>query len=72
MANDETARELRKIANLLAMKQIEGMGKGEQARVLSAVGYSNAEIAAFTGSSEGSVRAMLSERRRKAAAADEA
>jgi DNA-directed RNA polymerase specialized sigma24 family protein len=68
MASDETARELRKIANLLALKQIEGMGKGEQARVLSAAGYSTAEIAAFTGSTEGSIRAMLSERRRKVAA----
>lgn len=54
------ARELRKVANLLAVRQLEGLNKGEQARLLNAVGYTNPEIAAMVGISEGSVRAHVS------------
>jgi DNA-directed RNA polymerase specialized sigma24 family protein len=70
METDVVALELRKVANLLALRQIDGLSRGEQARVLSLAGYSNAEIAALTGSSEGSIRAMLSQGRRRAAAED--
>lgn len=69
MASDEVARELRKVANILALDHISGLNRTEQARRLMLAGYSNAEIAALTGSTEGSVRAMLSQARRRGAAA---
>jgi DNA-directed RNA polymerase specialized sigma24 family protein len=60
MESDAVVRELRKVANLLALRQTEGLNKGEQARLLNAAGYSYPEIAALVGISEGSVRAHVS------------
>lgn len=62
--NDET-RDLRKIANLLALLLTKDQAKGAAAATLSACGFTTREIAALTGSSEGSVRAMLSAGRKK-------
>jgi hypothetical protein len=52
--------ELRKIANLLALREIADMKKGEAARILNLSGFSNKEVAALLGTSEGSVRGLLS------------
>lgn len=71
METDAVARELRKVANLIAIQQLEGLNKGDQARMLNAAGFNNAEIAALTGISEGSVRAHVSQGKKRAAASDE-
>jgi DNA-directed RNA polymerase specialized sigma24 family protein len=68
MESDALALELRKIARLLALQQIAKLSKGEQARTLSAAGFSNREIASLIDTTEGSVRAMLSQSRKRAAA----
>lgn len=68
MESSDLVVELRKISRLLALQQIQKLAKGEQARVLSAAGFSNKDIAALIDTSEGSVRAMLSQGRRKATA----
>lgn len=65
MESDAVARELRKLANLLGLAQVEGMTKGEQARRLNAVGFTNAEVATLIGISEGSVRAHVSQGRKR-------
>jgi DNA-directed RNA polymerase specialized sigma24 family protein len=67
---DDAASELRKIANLMAVRQIDGLNKGDQARLLSAAGFSNGEIAALTGMSEGSIRAHISQGKKRSAAED--
>jgi DNA-directed RNA polymerase specialized sigma24 family protein len=64
------ADELRKIARLLALAQTEKLTKGEQARVLNACGFSTKEIATLAGTSEGSIRALLSQARKRAAPED--
>ena len=56
----DIASELRKIANLLALRQVTDLKKGDAAMVLSLSGFSNKEIAALLGTSEGSVRGLLS------------
>jgi hypothetical protein len=63
--DDGTRAELRKVANLLALKQIEGKTKGDQARLLSAAGFGNGEVAKLVGISEGSVRAHLSQGKKR-------
>lgn len=67
MEGDDVARELRKVANLLALRQLDGLNKGDQARLLNAAGYSNREIAALVGISEGSVRAHVSAGKKRVA-----
>lgn len=67
MEGDAVAGELRKIANLLAFRETRDLNKGERARILSTSGFSNKEIAALIGTSEGSIRALLSQARKKAA-----
>lgn len=67
MDTDVAARELRKVANLLALRQVEGLNKGDQTRLLNSVGYTNPEIAALVGISEGSVRAHLSAGKKRVA-----
>lgn len=62
------ATELRKIANLLAIRQVQNLKKGEAALVLALSGFSNKEIAALIGTSEGSVRGLLSAARKRPAA----
>lgn len=62
------ADELRRIARLLALRQVEKLTKGEQTRVLSACGFSTKEIASLIDTTEGSIRAMLSQGRKRAAA----
>lgn len=64
---DQTAVELKKIANLLALRQVADLTKGEAALVLATVGFSTREIAALLGSSEGSIRGLLSLGRKRAA-----
>jgi DNA-directed RNA polymerase specialized sigma24 family protein len=56
----DIATELRKIANLLALRQVADMKKGEAAFALNLSGFSNKEIAALLGTSEGSVRGLIS------------
>ncbi len=70
MESNEVADELRKIARLLALKQVEKFNKGEQARVLSVCGFSTKEISTLIGTSEGSIRALLSQARKRAAPED--
>jgi DNA-binding NarL/FixJ family response regulator len=71
MDDDAVSDQLRRVANLLALRQIEGKGKGEQALILNAAGFRNADIAALIGISESSVRAHLSARRRRLAGPEE-
>jgi len=56
----DVAAELRKVANLLALRHVADMKKGEAAMALNLSGFSNREIAALLGTSEGSVRGLLS------------
>jgi predicted transcriptional regulator len=63
----DVSAELRKVANLLALRQVEGMNKGDQTRVLNAAGFANDEIARLVGISEGSVRAHLSQGKKRPA-----
>jgi DNA-binding CsgD family transcriptional regulator len=56
----DIAVELRKMANLLALRQVADLKKGDAAMILSLSGFSNKEIAALIGTSEGSVRGLLS------------
>ncbi len=62
---DDIGAELRKIANLLALKQVADLKKGDAALLLSLATFSNKEIAALLGTSEGSVRGLLSVARNK-------
>lgn len=55
-----------KIANLLAMLLIKDMNKSTAAATLASSGFSNKEIAALLGTSEGSVRSFISIAKRKA------
>ena len=66
--NDAVATELRKIANLLALQQLKNLTKTDSVRVLAAVGFSTREMAALLGTTEGSIRALLSLGRKRAAA----
>lgn len=63
---EAVATELRKIANLLALGQVAKLTKGEQARVLGICGFSTKEIAALIGTTEGSIRALQSQARKRA------
>jgi DNA-directed RNA polymerase specialized sigma24 family protein len=56
----DIAVELRKIANLLALRQVADLKKGDAAMILNLATFSNKEIAALIGTSEGSVRGLLS------------
>jgi hypothetical protein len=62
---DPVAGELRKIANLLALRQVADLKKGDAAMILSLATFSNKEIAALIGTSEGSIRGLLSIARSK-------
>jgi hypothetical protein len=64
---ESIAAELKKIANLLAIREVHDMKKGEAALVLNLCGFSNREIAALIGTSEGSVRGLLSLARKRPA-----
>lgn len=55
-----------KVANLLAVLVIKDMNKSTGAAVLSTSGFTNKEIAGLLGTSEGSVRAFISQARKKA------
>jgi hypothetical protein len=65
MDSEPVLRELRKIANLLALPSIEGLNKGDQARRLNAAGFSYPEIAVLTGMSESSIRAHVSQGKKR-------
>lgn len=65
MESEGLAREVAKVANLLALKQISGLAKHEQVRVLNSSGFSTREIAQLTGMTESSVRARLSEAKKR-------
>jgi hypothetical protein len=71
MENESVARELMKIANMLAIKQLEGLNRGDQARLLNAAGFTYAEIASVTGMSQGSIRGHVSLGKKRAAAEEE-
>jgi DNA-directed RNA polymerase specialized sigma24 family protein len=62
---DSSSAQLAKIANLLALRQISGLKKGDAAVVLNLAGFSHREIAALVGTSEGSVRGLLSIARKR-------
>lgn len=57
---------LGKIANLLAVLMIKDMNKSSGAATLSTAGFTNKEIAGLLATSEGSVRALISQARKKA------
>jgi DNA-directed RNA polymerase specialized sigma24 family protein len=57
---ESIATELRKIANLLAVRQVADLKKGDAAMLLHLSGFSNRDIAALLGTSEGSVRGLIS------------
>ena len=62
---DPVAVELRKIARLLAIQQVHDLKKGEAALILNLSGFSTKEVAALLGTSEGSVRGLLSIARKR-------
>lgn len=66
---DPTLHELGKIANLLALGAVRDRPKSEAVVVLAAAGFTSQETAALIGTSDASVRAMLSQSRRPARAA---
>jgi DNA-directed RNA polymerase specialized sigma24 family protein len=65
MPESDTATELHKIANLLALRAVEEKSKGEAAMLLAACGFATKDIAALLGTSEGSVRGLVSQGRKK-------
>ena len=65
---DDVASEIRKLTNLIALMQMEGKNKGDQVRLLSSVGFTNEEIARLVGITEGSVRAHVSQGKKRPAA----
>lgn len=58
--------DLGKIANLLALMVTQEMTRSTTVTTLAACGFSNRDIAALTGSAENSIRAMLSQAKKKA------
>lgn len=62
---DETTDE-GKIANLLALMVTKEMSRSQTVITLVSCGFTTREIAALTGSAENSVRAMISQARKKA------
>jgi DNA-directed RNA polymerase specialized sigma24 family protein len=65
VSDDPMLSELKKIANLLAQRELAAGTKGQAAAVLARCGFSNREIAALIETSEGSVRALLSQGRKR-------
>lgn len=63
-ALDSVLHELRKIANLLALGAVRDRPKSEAVVLLAAAGFGSQETAALIGTSDASVRAMLSQSRR--------
>jgi hypothetical protein len=63
--DDAAAAELRKIANLIALRYTAELKKGDRIIFLATAGFPNREIAALTGSSEGSIRGFLSAYRKR-------
>lgn len=66
MAESDLATEFRKVANLMALRAVDGKSKSEAAVILSLSGFSTKDIAGLTGTTEGSVRAALSQQRKRA------
>lgn len=66
----ELAGEVRKLVNILALGLITDKAKGESAAILSAVGLSTKEIAGLLGTSENSIRALLSQSKKKGSRAE--
>jgi DNA-directed RNA polymerase specialized sigma24 family protein len=64
MPEESVSAELRKMARLLAMAAIAERTKGQAATLLARCGFANQEIALLLDTSEGSVRALLSQGRR--------
>jgi DNA-directed RNA polymerase specialized sigma24 family protein len=56
-----------RIANVLALLLTRDMNRSAAVATLNSCGFSTREIAGLVGSTEGSVRAMLSQSRKKAA-----
>jgi DNA-binding NarL/FixJ family response regulator len=63
----EEPQVLAKIANVLGLLLTRDMNRSSAVTTLSACGFGTREIAALIGSTEGSVRAMLSQSRKKGA-----
>lgn len=62
---DSVGSELSKLVRLFALQQVKDLKKGEASQLLSLAGFSNREIAALLGTSEGSVRGFLSVARKR-------
>lgn len=61
----EQSPDLARIANILALLLTREMNRSAAASTLSSCGFSTKEIAGLIGSTEGSVRALLSQSRKK-------
>ncbi|MFT4283570.1 MAG: sigma-70 region 4 domain-containing protein [Protaetiibacter sp.] len=64
MANETAGID--KVANLLALLLIKDTNKSAGAATLAASGFTNKEIAGLLGTTEGSVRAFISQAKKKA------
>lgn len=62
---DPVVHELRKISNLLALAAVRDKQKSEAVVLLTAAGFGSQEAAALIGTSDASVRAMLSQARKR-------
>jgi DNA-directed RNA polymerase specialized sigma24 family protein len=63
----EESPDLAKIANVLGLLLTREMNRSAAVATLRSCGFSTREIAGLIGSTEGSVRAMLSQSRKKVA-----
>lgn len=57
--------QLRRVANLLALLLVKGESQPEKIRVLSSVGYTNAEIADLLGVTPNAVKVSLYQQRKR-------
>lgn len=63
----EIAGYLKRIANLLALEQVEGhVQQVDKVMILNAVGYSHADAADLLGTTADTVRATVNQEKRKA------
>jgi hypothetical protein len=58
-------RQIRRVANLLALLLVKGESQPEKIRVLNAVGYANAEIAELLGMTPNAVTVSLYQQRKR-------
>lgn len=56
---DDIGASLRKIANLLALDRIDGLGQQEQVAILNSAGFTHGEAADLLGTTPDTVRATV-------------